>query len=123
MIDLPIGIALPRATFPDWRIVDDGERCLAVRRHVESVAACPPRFAAAGRHVLTARTPADLATRLAARECPLGITPASQERCKDSSRQGRVPVRALDPRPCRGVVHAFGEPFPSTAPFFIMKRD
>ena len=76
MIDLPIGVALLRATFPDWHIIDR-ERCFAVRRHVESVTACPLRFAAVGRHVLTASTPADLATRLAALEYPLRITPTS----------------------------------------------
>ncbi len=77
MIDLPIGVALLRPTFPDWHIIDDGERCFAARRHVESVTACPHRFAAVGRHVLTASTPADLATRLAALEYPLGITATS----------------------------------------------
>jgi len=31
VIDLPIGVALLRPTFPDWHIIDD-ERCFAVRR-------------------------------------------------------------------------------------------
>jgi len=77
VIDLPIGVARLRATFPDWHIIDDGERCFAVRRHVESVIACPHRLAAVGRHALTASTLANLATRLAALEYPLGITPTS----------------------------------------------
>ena len=60
MIDLPIGIARLRATFPDRCIIDDSERGFAVRRHV-----------------LTASTPADVATRLAVLGYPPGITPAS----------------------------------------------
>ncbi len=77
MIDLPLGVALLRATFPDWRIIDGGEHCFAIRRHVESVTACSHRSAAIGRQVLTASTPADLAIQLAALEYPLGITPTS----------------------------------------------
>jgi hypothetical protein len=57
----PIGVALLRATLPDWRIIDDGKRC----------------FGSGGQHVLTASTPADLATRLAALEYPLRIMPTS----------------------------------------------
>jgi hypothetical protein len=77
VIDLPIGVALLRVTFPDWHIIDDGGQCLAARRHAGSVTGCPHRFAAVGRPVLMASSPADLAIRLAALEYPLGITPAS----------------------------------------------
>lgn len=77
MLVLPIDIALLRETFPDWRIVADGQAWRATRRHTDDMTCCLQRFAAVGRPELTASTPADLAIQLAALEYPLGITPMS----------------------------------------------
>jgi hypothetical protein len=74
---LPVDIAFLRETFPDWRIVTDGQGCGATRRYADDMTGCLHRFAAVGRPELTASTPADLAIQLAALEYPLGITPMS----------------------------------------------
>lgn len=74
MIALPIDIALLRATFPDWRIIEGRQACFAIKR---ADALDCSRFAALGRPMLAAGTLAALAIQLAALEFPQGITPTS----------------------------------------------